>query len=306
MDYELAIIGAGPAGYTAGIYASRAGIKSIIFEKNQGGGLVNEAPLIENYTGFDRITGIELMNKMKQHAQQWVNIKENEEVLKNKKITDGIQLTTSQGTYTTKSLLICTGTEHRTLQIPGEKELRGRGISYCATCDGFFFKGKKVLVVGGGNSALIEALYLQQIGCKVSLIHRRDVLRGEAALEKQMRTKGITIILNSVIEQIIGDTKVEKVQIRNVATHTKKYLPTDGIFISIGDIPQSSLARHLDIKLDDKGYITVDSSQRTNIKGVYAAGDVTGGIKQIITACAQGAVAALTSTEVLGKQYPYY
>ncbi len=306
MDYELAIIGAGPAGYTAGIYASRAGIQCVIFEKNQGGGLVNEAPVIENYTGFSSIPGIELMEKMKQHAQQWVKIRENEEVLKSEKITDGVRLTTSQGVYTTKALLMCTGTEHRQLKVPGEQDLRGRGLSYCATCDGFFFKNKKVLVVGGGNSALIEALYLHQIGCQVSLIHRRDVLRGEAALEKDMRTKGITIIINSVVEQIIGDTKVEKVQIHNVATNKKTYLPIDGVFISIGDIPQSSLARLLDIELDDKGYIKVDHSQRTNIKGIYAAGDVTGGVKQIITACAQGAVAALTSTEVLGKQYPYY
>ncbi len=306
MDYELAIIGAGPAGYTAGIYASRAGIQCVIFEKSQGGGLVTEAPVIENYTGFGSITGIELMDKMKQHAQQWVNIRENEEVLQSEKITGGIQLTTPQGAYTTKALLICTGTEHRKLQVPGEENLRGRGISYCATCDGFFFKNKKVLVVGGGNSALIEALYLHQIGCQVSLIHRRDVLRGEAALEKEMRAKGITIILNSVVEKIMGDTKVERVQIRNVTTNKKTYISSDGVFISIGDIPQSSLAHSLGIQLDDKGYIKVDYNQRTNIKGIYAAGDVTGGVKQIITACAQGAVAALTSTEVLGKQYPYY
>jgi len=306
MDYELAIIGAGPAGYTAGIYASRAGIHCVIFEKNQGGGLVTEAPVIENYTGFTRITGIDLMDKMKQHAKQWVTIKDNEEVLQNKKITTGVQLTTNQGVYTTKALLLCTGTEHRRLDVPGEEKLRGRGISYCATCDGFFFKNKKVLVVGGGNSALIEALYLQQIGCQVSLIHRRDILRGEATLEKEMQRKGITIILNSVVEKIIGKTKVEKVQIRNVATNKKTYLNSDGVFISIGEIPQSSLARPLNIHLDDKGYIQTDHNQRTNIKGIYAAGDVTGGIKQIITACAQGAVAALTSTEVLGKQYPYY
>jgi thioredoxin reductase (NADPH) len=243
---------------------------------------------------------------MKKHAQQWVNIKEDEEVLKNERITGGVRITTPQGVYTAKALLICTGTEHRKLHVPGEENLRGRGISYCATCDGFFFKNKKVLVVGGGNSALIEALYLHQIGCQVSLIHRRDVLRGEAALEKKMRAKGITIILNSVVEKIIGDTKVERVQIRNVVTNKKTYLSSDGVFISIGDIPQSSLARFLDIQLDDKGYIKVDHSQRTNVKGIYAAGDVTGGVKQIITACAQGAVAALTSTEVLGKQYPYY
>jgi thioredoxin reductase (NADPH) len=306
MDYELAIIGAGPAGYTAGIYASRAGIECIIFEKNQGGGLVNEAPIIENYTGFESIPGIELMNKMKQHAQKWVKIREFEEVLKLEKITEGVRLTTSQGIYKAKALLMCTGTEHRKLKVPGEEDLRGKGISYCATCDGFFFKNKKVLVVGGGNSALIEALYLHQIGCQVSLIHRRDVLRGEAALEQDMRNKGITIILNSVLEKIIGDTKVEKVQIQNVKTKKKTVLPIDGVFISIGEIPQSSLARNLDIALDEKGYIRVDHNQRTNIKGIYAAGDVAGGVKQIITACAQGAIAALTSTEVLGKQYPYY
>jgi thioredoxin reductase (NADPH) len=306
MDYELAIIGAGPAGYTAGIYASRAGIHCLILEKAMGGGLVNEAPLIENYTGFTSISGIALMEKMKQHAQKWVHIRENEEVQKLEKIRGGIRLITPKGTYTTKALLICTGTEHRKLNVPGEKHLRGKGVSYCATCDGFFFKNKEVLVIGGGNSALIEALYLHQIGCKVTLIHRRDILRGEATLEKEAHEKGITIILNSVVEKIMGETKVERVQIRNVANNKKSSLQIEGVFISIGELPQSSLAHYLNIKLDDKGYIKIDHNQRTNIKGIYAAGDVTGGVKQIITACAQGAIAALTSTEVLGKQYPYY
>ena len=306
MDYELTIIGAGPTGYTAGIYAARAGIDCIILEKAMGGGLVNEAPVIENYTGFTEISGIELMEKMKQHAQKWVQIKDNEEVIKLEKITGGIRLTTPKGMYTSKALLICTGTEHRKLEVPGESRLRGKGVSYCATCDGFFFKNKKVLVVGGGNSALIEALYLHQIGCNVSLIHRRDILRGEATLEKQAHEKGITIILNSVVEKIMGESIVETVQIRNVTNNKITSLQIDGVFISIGEIPQSSLARHLDIELDDKGYIRVDQNQRTNIKGIYAAGDITGGVKQIITACAQGAIAALSSTEVLGKQYPYY
>jgi len=306
MDFELAIIGAGPAGYSAGIYAARSGIKAIVFDKSGGGGLAMLSPNIENYAGFESISGTELMEKMKQHASKYVDIKLYEEVKKIEKNNKTFNIETVNGKYLVGSVLFCMGTEHRKLNVPGEEELAGKGVSYCATCDGFFFKGKKVAVVGGGNSALIEAIFLKQIGCEeVYLIHRRDQLRAEKAYEDETKEKQVKIVLNKVVEKINGEQKVEHLYLKDTSTGEKSKLEIDGIFISIGEMPQNDLAKKLQVKLDERGYIITDKQQQTNIKGVYAAGDITGGLRQIITACAEGAVAALSSTEVLGKQYPY-
>ena len=306
MSYELAIIGAGPAGYSAGIYATRAGIKAVIFDKSGGGGLASISPNIENYAGFESISGMDLMEKMKQHASKYVDIHFNEEVKKIKKSNETFTINTSKKKYTTKAIILCMGTDHKKLDVPGEKDLLGKGTSYCATCDGFFFKGRKVAVAGGGNSALMEAIFLKQIGCKeVYLIHRREQLRAEQAYEDEAREKNIQILFNNIIEKINGDEKVEYLDLKDIITGKQSKLDVDGLFISIGVVPQNNLAKNLKVKLDESGYIITDKQKRTNIKGVYAAGDITGGLKQIITACAQGAIAALASTEVLGKKYPY-
>jgi len=163
MEYELAIIGGGPAGYTAGIYAVRSGIKTAVFEKSFGGGLANVSPKIENYPGFESISGIDLMDKMKKHASRYADIHFNEEVNKIEKLKDEFKIITDKETYNVKAIILCTGTEYRKLNAPGEKELTGKGVSYCATCDGFFFKGKRVAVVGGGNTALIESIFLKHL-----------------------------------------------------------------------------------------------------------------------------------------------
>jgi thioredoxin reductase (NADPH) len=306
MDYELAIIGAGPAGYSAAIYAVRSGIKTVVFDKGGGGGLANVSPKIENYAGFESISGMDLMEKMKQHTEKYVNIHINEEVNHIKKSGDIFNIETSENTYYVKAVLLCMGTEYRKLDAPGEKELQGKGVSYCATCDGFFFKGKKVAVVGGGNSALIEAIFLKQIECEeVYLIHRRDQLRAETAYVNEAREKKVQIMLNKSLEKINGEKKVEYLEIHDEKSGNKSKLPVDGLFISIGEIPQNTLAKELGAKLDERGYVTVDRKQKTNVKGVYAAGDITGGLRQVVTACAEGAIAALSTTEVLGKAYPY-
>jgi len=306
MDYELAVIGAGPAGYSAGIYAGRSGIKTVIFDKGDGGGLAMLSPNIENYAGFESISGTELMEKMKQHASKYSDIHFYEEVKKITKSEDILNIETSKGKYTVGAILFSTGTEHRKLAVPGEEELQGKGVSYCATCDGFFFKGKKVAVIGGGNSALIEAIFLKQIGCEeVYIVHRRDELRAEKAYEEEAREKQIHILFNKIVEKIIGEEKVEYLELKDTTNNEKSKIEVDGVFISIGEIPQNKLAKQLDVKLDENGYITTDEQQRTNVKGVYAAGDITGGLAQIITACAEGAIAALASTEALGKKYPY-
>ncbi|MGF3554431.1 MAG: thioredoxin-disulfide reductase [Thermoplasmatota archaeon] len=306
MDYELAIIGAGPAGFAAAIYAGRSGIKTAIFDKGLGGGLANFSPRIDNYPGFESISGMDLMEKMKQHAIKYTKFFFTEEVKKIKKTNDEFEITTDKKTYIVKAVILCMGTEYRKLNAPGEKELTGKGVSYCATCDGFFFKGKKVAVVGGGNSALIESIFLKQVGCKeVFLIHRRDQLRAEKIYQDEALQKGVKIVFNTHVESIHGAEKVEYLQVRNVKTNQKSKIFVDGVFISIGEDPQNTLAKDLGCKVDEKGFVIVDKQQRTNIKGVYAAGDLTGGLRQVITACAAGAVAATTSAEVLGKMYPY-
>ena len=306
MDYELAIIGAGPAGYSAGIYAARSGIKTILFDKSGGGGLAMLSPNIENYAGFESISGTELMEKMKQHASKYVEMKFYEEVIKIEKSNKTFTIETDNGTYTVGAVLFCTGTEHRKLNVPGEVELQGKGVSYCATCDGFFFKGKKVAVVGGGNSALIEAVFLKQIGCEeVYLIHRRDQLRAEKAYEDDAREKQVQILFNKVVEKIAGEEKTQYLDLKDAVNNEKSKLDVDGVFISIGELPQNKLAKNIGVKLDEHGYIITDKQQRTNINGIYAAGDIAGGLRQVVTACAEGAIAALSSTEAVGKKYPY-
>jgi len=306
MDYELAIIGGGAAGYSAAIYAVRAGIKTIVIDKGMGGGLANVSPKIENYPGFESIPGMDLMEKMKQHASKYTEIHFNEDVKKIEKSKDKFNIKTDKKSYIVKAVILCMGTDYRKLNAPGEKELTGKGVSYCATCDGFFFKGKKVAVIGGGNTALMEAIFLKQIGCKdVFVIHRRDQLRAEKAYEDEAIEKGVQIVYHTHIDSINGQQNVEYLEIHDAKTDKKSKFPIDGVFVSIGEEPQNELAKELGVKLDEKGFIITDRQQRTNVKGAYGAGDITGGLRQVVTACAEGAVAALTSTEVLGKQYPY-
>lgn len=307
MDFELAIVGAGPAGYSAAIYAERAGIKTVVFDRSGGGGLASIAPNIENYVGFESISGAELMEKMKAHASKYAEMKLYEEITRIEKTDDGFQLTTAEDTvFHVGAVLLTVGTEHRKLQCEGIRQFEGRGVSYCATCDGFFFKEKNVGVVGGGNSALIEAIYLKQIGCNnVYLIHRRDSLRAEEAYEEDAKKAGVEFLLDSIVDKVEGDETLSSIKVKNMKTGESRDLDVDGLFISIGVVPQNELAKDLGVHLDEQGYIKVDSQMRTNVKGVYAAGDITGGLRQVITAAAQGAVAALISTEVLGKQYPY-
>jgi len=185
-------------------------------------------------------------------------------------------------------------------------EFLGRGVSYCATCDGAFFRGKKIAVVGGGNSAAIEAMYLKGFSDDVSLIHRRDQLRAEGIYANQLKDKGINLILDSKVKEFIGKDVLESIVVENKKQRTSFELPFDGVFVSIGTLPKSEIAKEIGIKLDKNGYIIVNRNMRTNKDRVFAAGDVIGGVRQIITAAAEGATAALSSLEVLGRQYPFY
>ncbi|RLF40941.1 MAG: thioredoxin-disulfide reductase [Thermoplasmata archaeon] len=304
-DYEIAIVGAGAAGYAAAIYAGRSGARAAVFDRGVGGGLTTEAPKVENYPGFKSIGGMELMEKMKEHAAEYAEMRFGEEVTSLEVREDAIGITTTKGTYRVGAVILCTGTAHRKLGVKGEQEFAGKGVSYCATCDGFFFKGKKVAVVGGGSSAVIEAIFLRQIGIDVSVIHRRDELRAEKALEEEAKENGVRFIWNSVVEEILGKEMVEKLKIKNVKTGEVSMLEVDGVFVSIGEEPQNSLAKEIGVALDENGYIKVDGMQKTNVERVFAAGDITGGVRQIITACAQGAKATLSSLPLVGKRSPY-
>jgi thioredoxin reductase (NADPH) len=306
MDYELAIIGAGPAGFSAAIYAKRSGISTVVFDRGGGGGLLQLAPNIENYAGFISIPGIDLAEKMKQHASKYADFHFYEDVKEVKPWSTGFMIKTEKATYQVGAVILCTGTEHKKLEVPGEAELVGKGVSYCATCDGFFFKGKRVVVVGGGNTALMESIFLKQLGCKdVYVIHRRDQFRAEKIFEDEAREKEVHFLLNTIIEEIHGNESVSSVSLFHLKTNERSQLAVDGVFASVGVLPQNEIAETLHLKLDENGYIVVDNVQRTNVRGIYAAGDITGGLRQVVTACAKGAVAALSSTEVLGKKYPY-
>jgi len=305
-NFDLIIVGAGAAGMSAGIYGSRAGLATVILEQQMAGGLTSTSPHIENYLGFEGLPGGELTMKMSRHAKKFVEIREIEEVQNvTKKDNGSFMVNTDDVDYHAKAIIFATGASHRKLDVPGEMEYAGRGVSYCATCDGPFFKGKEILVVGGGNTAMIEALYLQGIGCRVHLIHRRDKFRAEDALVAEARETGINFIMNSVVKKIRGDDSgVKTITIKDVTTGVPTQLNMEGVFIAVGIIPNNELARSLGVKTDNDGYIIVDRTMRTNVEQVYAAGDLTGGVRQTIVAASEGAIAALSAYEDI--THPYY
>ena len=305
QDYDIIIIGAGPAGLTAGMYAGRQKSKTLVIDKGMAGGLGLEVPLMQNYPGFDLISGMELIQKMKDQSENYCEILENTVIDSIEKNNDGFYLKTKNSPllmtsdetgereFTAKAIILATGASHRHLNVPGESEFLGRGVAYCATCDGMFFIDKDVLMVGGGNSAAQEALYLKNLGCNVKLVHRRDELRCEHHLQKALEEKEIEVLWNSTIEEIKGDLKVESVTLLKDGEEID--YKTDAVFIAIGDDPSNELAKELGIALDDDGYIITDKNQATSVEHVYSAGDITGGVKQWIVACGEGAVAAISA-----------
>jgi thioredoxin reductase (NADPH) len=257
--------------------------------------------MMENYPGYEIIEGMNLIAKTKKQAIKTTELKEMEEVISITPEEDNFLIKTSKEEYLTRAVILSTGNKHRKLDVPGEKELLGRGVCYCATCDGPLFVGKKVFVVGGGNTSAQEALFLKNIGCDVSMIHRRDQLRADHYLQDKLKEYGIEVIWDSVVEEIKGEQFVEKVLIKNVKTSQITQLEANGIFISIGDIPLNQLAKDLGIDLDNSGHIITDKFQRTNIPRIYAAGDITVGYKQWVVACSEGAVAAMSANDDLQK-----
>jgi len=297
MEFDVAIIGAGPAGLTAAIYSARYGLKTIVFEDPSRISQLAIAPFVENFPGYEG-TGLDLISKMKDQALKFGAEHRLERVEDVRKDGNRFLIKTDSGEYVAKAIIIATGGKHRELGIEGEKEFVGRGVSYCAVCDGFFFKGKRVAVIGGGNAALADAIYLKDLGCDVIVIHRRDKFRADQALQKQLFEKGIEVLWNSVVERIEGKDRVERIVVKNVKTGEVKTLEVEGVFIAIGIQPQTEIASKLGVEMDSYGYIKVDKWQRTNVEGVFAAGDCCDNpLKQAITACGDGAVAANSAYE---------
>jgi thioredoxin reductase (NADPH) len=302
VEADLVIIGGGPAGLTAGIYAARSGLRSVIIERGALGGQVATTPVVENYPGLTQVGGKTLVDLMATHALQYANIFQGEEVM-DVRPGDPIIVLTSRRRFLTKALLLATGASYRHLGAPGESKFSGRGVSYCSTCDGPLFKGKKVAIVGGGNSAVTEALHLHNIGVQVTLVHRRDKLRAQEHLNKNVFANNIPVLFDTEIKEIRGKDRVEEVLLYNHRTKETKPMKVDGVFIAIGYTPTVELAKKLGIALTPEGYIQRDSRHRTNVPGIYSAGDVEGGYKQIVTATGQGAEAALAIFEDLVNPY---
>ncbi len=306
LETDLVIVGGGPAGLTAGIYAKRAGLETALVEKGMLGGQVATTPVVENYPGFTSVGGKTLVDIMVNHALEYVTIFQGEEVVGIKPGAspgDPIEVTTSRRRFLTKSVLLATGANHRRLGVPGENRFSGRGVSYCATCDGPLFKGKKVLMVGGGNSAVTEALYLHHMGAEVTLVHRRNKLRAQEHLSQNLFDTGVPVLWNTEITEIRGKERVTSSVLTNNESGQVTEVATDGVFISIGYVPAVELAKQAGVELDKEGYIKRDDRHRTNIPGIYSGGDVEGGYKQIVTAAGQGSEAAMAIFEDLINPY---
>lgn len=305
MVYDVIIIGGGPAGLGAAIYSSRARMSTLIIEKAGCGGLIAITDNLENYPGFEKgINGFELTSKMEQQARtsgaeitygEVVAI-ETDETLKKVILTDK--------TYITKTIIIASGSSFKKLGVQGEEEFIGRGISFCATCDGPFFKNKEVAVIGGGNSALQEALFLTKFASKVTLIHRRNEFRAAKILQERVAAEPkIKIILDTVVEEITGTQTIEKIKVRNVNSSAAEEIPVDGVFIFIGWTPNTKFLMNNKIALDEKGYILTDEQMKTAIDGIYACGDVRKkSLRQVVTAVSDGATASVSAHHYIESQ----
>lgn len=306
-NWELVIIGAGPAGLAAGIYGVRSGLKTLILEGKMAGGTAADAPLIENYPGFQSINGMELAQKMAAHCRNTgVIIREFESVIGLDLKGEKKIVKTNRAVYEANAIILASGSHYRELNVPGEKEFRGRGVSYCGICDGPLFKGKRVLVVGGGNSAVMTALYLAGLASEVKIAHRRSEFRAEEALVKDLvAKKNIEILWNTELREIQGEKLVAKVILFNNQSGETREMAIDGVFIQVGEDPNSQLAKEAGVEVDEGGYIKIDIFQRTNVSGVYAAGDVTNHpVKQVGAAVGQGITAALEAYGFIKR--PYY
>lgn len=303
-NWDVIIVGAGSAGLSAGIYAIRSGLKTLILDEKMAGGNISDVPKVENYPGFAEISGYELAEKMTSQCKNFGVVIHELEPVDELKIEDETKIvTTINNSYQAKTVIFATGSHHKLLKVKGEKEFHGRGVSYCGVCDGPFFKGKKVAVIGGGNSACTTALYLSGLTSHVTIIHRRDSFRAEHKIVLDVTSKNnVSVLWNTDIEEIKGERQVQKGVLKNNATGKKTELELDAIFVQIGEVPNSAVAKTSGIETDTAGYIKTNIKQETNIPGIYAAGDVTTHpIKQVGTAVGQGITAALEAYKYINN-----
>lgn len=305
MHSKVVIIGSGPAGLTAALYAARANLEPLVVRGLQPGGLIATTAEVENYPGFvEGIGGFELADNMEKQAARFGARFMDTLVTSIDAAQQPFVLHTDSGEpISAETIIVSTGASPRKLGVPGEERLANRGVSYCATCDGFFFRGKKVVVVGGGNSALDEGLFLTRYVDELIIVHRRDSLRADPILqERAFSNEKVRFIWDSTVEAILGDEKVSAVRIKNLKTGATSELAVDGVFPYIGHVPNTNLFKGL-LTLDEGGYIVTDGRQRTNVPGIFAAGDVVDHIyRQAITAAGEGCKAAMEATWFLAEQ----
>jgi len=301
--YDMIIIGGGPGGYSAALYAARAGMDTLVLEKLSAGGQMALTEQIDNYPGFEEgIDGYTLGEKMQAGAERFGVQTELAEVLSLKLDEPVKTVETSEGTFHGRTVVLATGASPRELGVEGEKSLVGRGLNYCAACDGMFFKGKTVVLVGGGNSAAADAMILSRICEKVILVHRRDTLRATKIYhDPLMKAENVEFRWNNVVTEILAEGKVTGVRLKNVQTGEETEVPCDGLFVSVGRKPATELVKE-QLALDAGGYVIADESTKTNIPGVFAVGDVrTKALRQVVTAVADGAVAVHYAEEYLAE-----
>ena len=301
---KVVIIGSGPAGLTAALYTARASLNPVVIAGPQFGGQVALTHEIENYPGFPGGSGTDLIETMREQAERF-GARLDMDVVLSVDLSSGSPFTVRTGNteYLADALIVTSGASPRLLDVPGEKELTGRGVSYCGTCDGFFFRGKRIVVVGGGDSAIKETLFLTRFATHIDVVHRRDSLRAEAALqERAFANEKISFIWDTVVEAIQGEDKVTGVVLRNVKTGETREYPTEGVFIFVGHEPNNALFQGV-LTMDDHGYVITDKHMRTNIEGVFAAGEIQDPIwKQVATSVGQGCAAAMAAEEWLAQR----
>ncbi len=298
---DIIIIGGGPAGLTAAIYSSRGGMNTVLFEQFYPGGQMSSTHLIENYPGIESVSGMELAITMEKQAKSFGVSIVNEEVTSLELDSVNKLVKTPNNSYMSKTVILAMGASPKGLGVPGEDRFRGSGVSYCATCDGGFFRNKTTAVIGGGNTAVEDAIYLSKLCKKVYLVHRRDSLRAEKALQDAALSSGIEFIWNSVVDEIMGTENVENIVLKNIRTEETSNLAVDGVFVAVGTAPNSKIVRGL-VDMNEYGYIHTDENMLTNMFGVYAVGDVRDKpIRQVVAAASDGATAAQAAVRYINE-----
>lgn len=300
-EYDVIVIGGGGAGLTAAIYTARAELKTIVFEGNIAGGQIAKTDSVENYPGFpEGISGVDISMKIEEQAQKCGAQIEYAQVTEVRKDGTLFTVTTETGAYTARAVVLATGASSRLLRVPGESRLSAKGVSYCATCDAPFFRNKTVAVIGGGDAAIQESIFLTKFAAKVYIVHRRDELRASAVLqERAKKNEKIAFVWSSVVEEICGENKVEKMVVKNVLTGETSDIVLDGVFVFIGHDPSSALVKDL-VSVDEAGYVQTDASLQTTLSGLFACGEVRAGATwQLVASCGEGCQAALNAEKYI-------